>query len=248
MRKKLQKVIIPAALWVAVWAIWALRLNKPLLLPTPWAVLSALGEMAGTGAFWRSALVSLGRFCLGFLLGAALGSGLGVATALSRWCDTLLSPALRGVRTVPVVSFILLLYFSLPTAWIPVAVAALMALPVVWRACRQGMDQTDPALLEAADNYRLGLGRKLRLIYIPSALPALAGGWETALGLAWKSGVAAEVLCQPKWALGTGLQSAKTYLDAPGLFAWTVAIVALSLATEGLLKLALRPWKGGEGA
>ncbi len=247
MRKTISRILIPAAFWLAVWAICAVCLNKPLLLPTPWAVLRALGGMVGTGAFWRSAFTSLGRFCLGFLLGAGLGSALGVATALSPRCDLLLSPALRGIRTVPVVSFILLLYFSLNVAHIPTAVSALMALPVAWRAGRQGMEQTDRRLLELAGNYRLSRGRQLRLIYLPSALPALSGGWETALGLAWKSGVAAEVLCQPRHALGTGLQSAKTYLDAPGLFAWTAVIICLSLVTESLLKLALKPLRGGEG-
>ena len=64
---------------------------------------------------------------------------------------------------------------------------------------------------------------------------ALASGWETALGLCWKSGVAAEVLCQPKWGTGSQLQAAKAYLDAPGLFAWTVVIILLSLGMEWLL-------------
>jgi NitT/TauT family transport system permease protein len=59
--------------------------------------------------------------------------------------------------------------------------------------------------------------------------------------------VAAEVLCSPKWAAGTMLQTSKAYLDSPGLFAWTIVIVAVSLGMEGLLKGALRSWRGGEG-
>ena len=192
--------------------------------------------------------MSLGRVGLGFLLGAGLGTLLGVVTAAWGWCDLLLSPALRAVRTVPVVSFILLLYFWLPTGWVPVSVSVLMALPVVWRSARQGIAAADPLLLELAGAYRLGLGRTVTHVYLPAALPALSAGWETALGLAWKSGVAAEVLCQPKWAVGTGLQASKAYLDAPALFAWTAVIVLLSLATEWLFRLLLRLWKGGGAA
>lgn len=55
------------------------------------------------------------------------------------------------------------------------------------------------------------------------------------------------MLCQPKWAAGSGLQSAKAYLDAPGLFAWTAVVVALSMAMEALLRRGLRPWREGEG-
>lgn len=241
------KRALAALLWIVIWAFAAAWVGKELLLPGPAAVCRSLGALVVTEGFWRAVGGSLGRIMAGFFLGACLGTALGAATAAFGWCDWLFSPALRAVRTVPVVSFILLLYFWLPTGQVPTAVAALMALPVVWRSARQGIAAADPLLLELGGHYKLGLWRRVGLIYIPAAMPALAAGWETALGLAWKSGIAAEVLCQPKWAAGSQLQIAKSYLDSPGLFAWTVVIVVLSLALEGLLKRALRPWREGEG-
>lgn len=245
MRDRIWKILPPAIFWLGVWWLCAAGVGKELLLPSPAAAFHALLTLASTEGFWRSVLMSLGRVSLGFLLGVGLGSLLGVVTAAWRWGEALVSPAIRGVRTVPVVAFILLLYFWLPMGWVPTAAAALMALPVAWRAARQGIDDADPQLLELARAYDMGLWRKVRYIYLPAAVPALAAGWETALGLAWKSGVAAEVLCQPKWGLGTGLQSAKAYLDAPGLFAWTMTVVGLSLLMEALLKGIFRFRKGG---
>lgn len=245
MREKLQNVGLPLLFWFLVWELTARWVGKELILPAPEAVARSLATLAGTGDFWRAAAATLLRILAGFGVGAVLGTALGAATAASRWCDRLFSPALRAVRTVPVVSFILLLYFSLPTARVPVAVAALMALPVVWRSARQGIAAADPLLLELAGAYRFGRAKTLRLVYLPAAAPALTAGWETALGLAWKSGVAAEVLCQPRWAAGTGLQSAKAYLDTAGVVAWTVMIVLMSLAVEGVLKWALHRWRRG---
>lgn len=245
MKKKLLKVIIPAGVWLAVWAIAAEAVGKELILPSPGSVARSLLALALTGTFWREAGMSLLRVGAGFLLGAGLGTVLGAATYASRWCGLLLSPALRAVRTVPVVSFILLLYFWFPTGWVPVAVSALMALPVVWRSSAGGWEEADPQLLELAGHYELGRWKTLRLVRLPAALPSLRTGWETALGLAWKAGAAAEVLCQPKWGLGAALQRSKATLDVPALFAWTAAIVALSALTEGLLKLLLRGRKGG---
>lgn len=243
--KKWKTTLVPALFWLGVWVLCAALVGRELLLPTPLAVGRALLTLGGTGAFWRSLLQSLGRTVLGFLLGSALGTALGVLTAALPWGDLLLSPALRAVRTVPVVSFILLLYFWLPTGRVPVAVSALMALPVAWRAARQGVAAADPQLLEMAKAYRLPLWRRVTHVYLPAALPALSAGWETALGLSWKSGVAAEVLCQPKWAIGTGLQVSKSYLDTPSLFAWTAAIICLSIVTEWILHKALSRWRGG---
>lgn len=247
-KNKWIKRLLPAVFWLGVWALCAAAVGRELLLPSPAAAFHTLWQLAATGEFWHSVLQSLIRVVLGFLLGAGLGTLLGGLTAAWRWCDLLLSPALRAVRTVPVVSFILLLYFWLPTSQVPVAVSALMALPVVWRSAQQGIAAADPQLLELAKAYRLTSWRRVTHIYIPATLPTLAVGWETSLGLAWKAGVAAEVLCQPKWAIGTGLQVSKAYLDSPGLFAWTAVLVSLSLITEWILRLLLQSWKGGKRA
>ena len=88
--------------------------------------------------------------------------------------------------------------------------------------------------------------KTLRLIYLPSLRPHFTAALLNGFGLAWKSGVAAEVLCPPKWAVGSSIQKARQALETPELFAWTAVIVVLSLALEGLLKLWLRP--RGEGA
>ncbi|MCI8808361.1 MAG: hypothetical protein HFF21_09565 [Oscillospiraceae bacterium] len=69
--------------------------------------------------------------------------------------------------------------------------------------------------------------------------PHFAAGLSTAFGLAWKSGVAAEVLCPPVQAIGSRIQQAKAALETPDLFAWTLTIVALSLALEKLLRRGL---------
>ena len=55
------------------------------------------------------------------------------------------------------------------------------------------------------------------------------------MGLSWKSGVAAEVIGLPALSIGIHLYDAKVYLDVPGLLAWTVVIVALSVGLEVLL-------------
>lgn len=229
-----------------MWTFAAAAVGKELLLPSPLAVGRRLGALAADGAFWRSLAASSGRVLTGFFLGSVLGMLLGGVTAFSSWGNVFLSPVLRAVRTMPVVSFILLLYFCLPTGRVPVAVSALMVLPVVWRATGQGIEAVDPQLLELCGAYRLGPWKTFRLVRLPLSLPSLCAGWETGLGLAWKSNLAAEVLCQPKWSAGTGLQGAKSTLDTAGVAAWTAAVVMASLLMETALRLGLRRWRGRE--
>ena len=101
--------------------------------------------------------------------------------------------------------------------------------------------------MELARAYGFGRGRTLRRIYIPSVLPYFASGCRTALGLAWKAGVAAEVLCQPQNAIGTQIYNTKYYLETPSLFAWTLVVIALSFLLEWAVGGLLRRAEGLEG-
>jgi NitT/TauT family transport system permease protein len=88
--------------------------------------------------------------------------------------------------------------------------------------------------------YRFGPGRTLTRIYLPSVAPYFTAGVETGLGLAWKAGVAAEVLCRPKLAIGTQVFYTRTYLETADLFAWTLVVILLSLLLEFALVRVLR--------
>ena len=125
-------------------------------------------------------------------------------------------------------------------------VSGLMVLPVLWGNVCKGISQTDGQLLEAARAYRFGRWKTLRLVYVPSVLPYFASGCATGLGLAWKAGVAAEVLCQPRLAIGTQVYRAKITLETPDLFAWTAVVIVLSFLLEYALGLLFR--RLGRGA
>ena len=195
-------------------------------------MLRTLAELAITPLLWQSAALSLVRIFSGFLGGAVLGGLLAAACAAFRPARLLLTPAVGVIRATPVASFIILLLLWVTTGLVPAVCAGLMVLPVVWGNVYKGIVQTDPLLLEGAKTWRFGRLKTLRLVYLPSVLPYFASGCATGLGLAWKAGVAAEVLCQPKLAIGTQLYRAKITLETPDLFAWTAVVIVLSFLLE----------------
>ncbi len=234
--KKILQAVMPPVFWLGVWQLAALWVGRELLLPGPLAVGRALLALAGTADLWLSALATLARVFLGLLWGTAAGTALAFLTHFSPWLDRLLSPAVRVVRATPVVSFILLVYLWVARPAIPWVIAGLMVLPVVWGSLTAGLDSLDGRLLEMARAYRFSRFKTLGLVYLPALRPHFSAGVLTAFGLAWKSGVGAEVLCPPDRAIGSRIQQAKLALETPELFAWTLVIVALSLALEGLLR------------
>lgn len=238
--KIVKNVLIPLAFWLAVWELAALLVGKDLLLPGPWTVARTLAALAGTAAFWQTAALTLLRVFAGTLGGAVLGTLIAVLTCASRWCDRLLSPLVKVIRATPVASFILLVLLWVSAGRVPAVISGLMVLPVLWGNVERGIRQTDPQLLELAAAYRFGRRRTLTMVYLPSVAPYFAAGVETGLGLAWKAGVAAEVLCRPKLAIGTQVYFSRTYFETPDLFAWTLVVILLSFLVESVLVRLLR--------
>lgn len=242
------KIAIPPAFWLGVWQLASMAVGKEFLLPAPAVVFRALGNLALTALFWQTSLFTLGRIFAGLLAGGLLGALLAVLTGAFSWAGLLLSPAVRVVRATPVASFILLLYVWVKSGAVPGVVSALMVLPVIWGNVSKGIAETDPLLLELGRAYRFSAKKRLRLIYVPSVFPYFISGCNTAMGLAWKAGVAAEVLCQPRMAVGSRVYAAKLSLDAPALFAWTLVVIAMSLLLERVMGALFRSLERGARA
>lgn len=250
--KAVKNIVIPLVFWLAVWQIaaWAVGgsfslagihlQEKHLLLPGPWTVLRTLTGLVVEAEFWQAAGLTLLRVFLGLVVGGVLGALIAVLTSASVWCDRILTPLVKVIRATPVASFILLVLLWIKTGRVPGVIAALMVLPIIWGNVSKGIRQTEPMLLEMAAAYRFDAGKRLRLIYIPSVAPYFNAGVETGLGLAWKAGVAAEVLCHPKWGIGTQVYVSKLNLETPHLFAWTAVVILLSFLVESVLVRLLR--------
>ena len=58
--------------------------------------------------------------------------------------------------------------------------------------------------------------------------------------------MAAEVISQPKWAMGLEMNKSKIYLETPALFAWTGVVILLSFLLEQLLVNLLRRVERGK--
>lgn len=226
------------AFWLTVWQLAAMVMNQRLLIVSPLETLQHWLGLAATAAFWRAALFSLSRILAGFGLASLLDVLLASLSARYPRIEHLLLPLLSAVRAIPVASFVIIALIWLPSRRLSVLISFLIAFPIIYGGMLSGLRQTDPKLREMAMVFRLSPLRRAVYIAFPAALPSLRAALETAMGLAWKSGVAAEVIAIPSGSIGEGLYRAKLYLATPDLFAWTLTIVLLSrLCERGVLHL-----------
>lgn len=225
--------------WLAVWQIASMALNQQILLVSPVRVVIRLTELAGTGEFWGAVAYSMARITLGFLLGTVTGTVLAALSARFRVVEDLLSPLMLAVKSIPVASFIILALICFSSRNLAVLISFLMVLPLLYSNVLGGIRAADRQMIEMARVFDISPGRRIRYIYMPQVFPYFRSACAAALGLSWKSGIAAEVIGIPTGSIGAALQQAKVYLDTPDLFAWTLVIVAASLVFERLFGLLL---------
>lgn len=236
---------ISVLLWLIIWFLAAKQINNEIFLPTPGRVLQVLwGELLFSVAFWRSLLTSLLHIGAGFLMGAVLGSLLAVGAAFSRLMELFCWFPIKVLKSVPVASFVILTLLWLDAEALSVLVPAMIVLPILYINTLTGIRETDKGLLEMARLFRIPFGRQLYRLYLPQALPHVWAGASLAVGLAWKSGVAAEIIGLARHSIGNELYQAKLYFLTPELFAWTIVIVLLSVACEALFQYMLGKGSG----
>ena len=161
-------------------------------------------------------------------------------SARFRAVGELLAPLVAAVKAVPVVSFIILALILFSSRNLAVLISFLIVLPVLYTNLLSGIRAADPQLLEMARVFRIPTLRSIRYVYLPQVLPFFRSACGSALGLCWKSGIAAEVIGMPDGSIGEQLQQAKIYLNTPDLFAWTLVIVLVSLVFEKVFLILLK--------
>ena len=232
--------------WGALWWIASLIVDKEVLLPSPAAVIRVFTVLLQSGDFWLSILLSLLRILLGYFCGCILGVLTAALCFRSALADTLVAPLLSVIRAAPVASFIILALVWIERGLVPAFIAFLMVLPIIAGNVQTALRHVDKELLEVAALYRFDFLKTIRYVYLPAVRPYFRSGARTSLGLAWKAGVAAEVLCSLSASIGGNIYESKLYLETDALFAWTLTVILISILIEKLLFLPTPPHQGKE--
>lgn len=229
--------------FLALWKLASRWMDSPIILPSPEDTLKETWNLLLTRGFYQSLNATLLRGITGFLLSMGAGLCIGVLAGKSYLIREFFRPFLTSIQSTPVLAIILLALIWFPTDTVPVFVAFLMGFPIITHNVVEGILAVDHRLLEMAKVFRIDPWRRALYVVLPSILPHLAGGASSALGLSWRVVVASEVLSQPIFGIGTGMQEAKLRLETSRVFAWTLTALVLSYSTESLFRWVVRRLK-----
>ena len=239
MRDKAKKFLINLAIlifWLSVWEISARIIDLEFVLPTVTATASSLLTLMGTKTFYITVLSSLIRIFASFVLGVIIAIILAILSIKFKAFKALLMPVMTVAKSTPVAVIILILWLMIGGANVPGAVAILMVLPVVWQNLIDGYDSIDNGLDEVCKIYNFSFIKRMKILVLPAVLRFFFPSVVTASGLAWKAGIAAEVICITKNSIGKEIYNAKYILDGPKMFAYTLFVLILSYVIEKLIR------------
>ncbi len=225
---------------LAVWQFAAMTIGEELILVTPVKVFLRLFTVWGEKGFLSAVALTLSRITLGFLAALLLGTLLAIIAGKSRLFEILLSPYMVTVKSVPVASFIVLAYVWFSASSLSAFIAFLIVLPTVYTGILTAIQSTPANLMEMTELFGVSFPKRLLAVYLPHMRPYVLSACALSAGLAWKSGVAAEIITMPSDSIGNFIYYAKLWLQTVDLYTYTVVIVLASLLFEKLFCLLMR--------
>lgn len=221
--------------WLLVWQLVAVMMDNSIILVTPLEVAKRAVLLLKTKEFYQVIAYSCVRIFYGLLGAWLLGGLLGAISYKVQWLKELIAPIIHLMKTVPVASFVILALIWIGSEKLTFFIVFVISMPIVYQGVITGLMETPKQLLEVAKVFRFSFWKKFWYLYRPTCIPFLMNSAVITVGLAWKSGIAAEVIGMPEHSIGERLYMAKISLETGDLFAWTAMIILCSYLFEKAL-------------
>lgn len=238
--KKFLTGLLVLVFWLGIWEIAAIIYNNYMLFPTVEATFKALCEVIWDKNFILTVLFSLFRVLSGFVFGTLISVILAVVASKIDFVKALVAPIMTVAKSAPVVAVILIIWLLVGGQNVPIVISMLMVMPIIWQNLIDGYSSIDKGLSEICTVYNFSYGKRFRLLILPTLMKYLFPGLITASGLAFKSGIAAEIISMTKSSIGKEIYNAKYLLEGPELFAWVIIVIVLSFSLELIIKTVIR--------
>ena len=190
---------VSIVIFLCLWQVIAVYTKVSIFLPGPIEVLRAffisfvkpIGENRITGhTFW-----SLSRVLTGFFIGSSLGIIAGILMGLYKPVNYFIWPLFELIRPIPAIAWIPLsiVWFGLgePAKHFLIALSSFCAVTI---NAYTGTSSVDEALIGAAKMLGANDKQVFATIILPAAVPQIFAGLQIAIGAAWMTVVAAEMV------------------------------------------------------
>ena len=233
-------MLAPWLLILALWyAIRASGLVSPALVPAPHLVFTKAVELAGD-RLWRDIYISTQRVFIGVTLGVALAVPVGVCLGWYQGLRSFIDPVINFFRALPPIALIplVIVYFGIGELAKTVILfyAAFFAGVIVMY---EGIAQISPIFIKVARTLGASDFEIFRKVIIPLAVPHILTAVRVALGVAWATLVASELIAAQQ-GLGAMIQNASAFFQLDIIYVGIICIGLIAMLMDLALRAATR--------
>ena len=233
-------MLAPWLLILALWyAIRASGLVSPALVPAPHLVFTKAVELAGARV-WRDIYISTQRVFIGVTLGVALAVPVGFCLGWYQGLRSFIDPVINFFRALPPIALIplVIVYFGIGEMAKTVILfyAAFFAGVIVMY---EGIAQISPIFIKVARTLGASDFEIFRKVIIPLAVPHILTAVRVALGVAWATLVASELIAAQQ-GLGAMIQNASAFFQLDIIYVGIICIGLIAMLMDLALRAATR--------
>ena len=231
-----------------LWEILATtNVLSDLVLPKASEMFSATYEEFASGEMWPHVRHSLQNFIIGMLISTAIGVPLGLLLGASRTVDTILSPYMWTMASLPRIALIPLLILTLGFGQkMQLTIIVLSAVFPIAINCWAGVKTVDPSLMRAGAVFGANQFTQYRKIVLPFTLPFVISGINQGIARALVGMLVGELLGGGGEGLGRVLQLSADRFDIPLLYGVLILLAIMSVSAVQLMRWLERkvaPWR-----
>lgn len=226
-----RKRLLGAVALIIIWSAAALIVDDEIILPSFVDVFKKLISMFKTGALLLAILKTTSRIMIGVFISIVFGNFLAYISYKFNLKEYL-EPLFSILRTIPVISIVLIVLFFAEKNLLSIIVVIFVTLPIVYENVHTALTNIDSGKLELAEVYDLKSGTVFRHIELPAIIKSTLMSLRIALGLSFKAGATSEVVSGATGGLGELMYVSKLSFDMPELIAITFVIIILSFIFE----------------
>lgn len=222
--------ILFGALFLGIWQLIVVAYDiKVFLLPSPTAILSALG--ANVGSVWNATLVTGSNALVGLLLGVALGVAMSFLLMRFTVLDQLTTPLAVALNAVPIIIVVPVLnnMFSTTSQVGRRLMVMLIVFFVVLVNVAKGLRQVQGTHLELLRSYAASPWEVLRKARVPNAIPYLFTALKIVAPLSVITAFVAEYFGGSQNGLGFRITSSASTSKNDVMWAYVLGACALGL-------------------
>jgi NitT/TauT family transport system permease protein len=221
---------------ITAWQLGAYFTGNVDIFPSPIKSFITLTRITATENFWIHIGTTLFRGILGGILSLILGFVLGFLSSINAPLRGFIMPWVILLRSVPVISVILLAVIWLAPGYVPFFIMMITITPIIVEEVSEGIVEINGRYKEMITIYKVSLQKQLTHVILPGLLPRIASGFSLGMGYGWRAVVVGEVLSRPQWGIGDRMAHSQNYFNADELIAWTVVLIIISYFFDKLIE------------